>query len=63
VGARSREYGGLVECFLFPRLKSIVKGARFADVAAIQVRVTAVFRSIPKYAFADSFQKIYERCQ
>jgi hypothetical protein len=40
-----------------------MKGARFADVAAIQERVTAVPRSIPKKAFADSFQKLYERCQ
>jgi hypothetical protein len=24
---------------------------------------TAVLRSIPKEAFADSFQKLYERCQ
>jgi methylmalonyl-CoA mutase cobalamin-binding subunit len=40
-----------------------MKGARFADVAAIQERVTAVLRSNPKEAFADSFQKIYERCQ
>jgi hypothetical protein len=31
--------------------------------AAIQERVTAVLRSIPKQAFADSFQKLYERCQ
>jgi hypothetical protein len=49
--------------FLFPRLKSIMKGARFEDVAAIQERVTAVLRSIPKEAFADSFQKLHERCQ
>jgi hypothetical protein len=40
-----------------------MKGARFAVVAAIQERVTAVLRSIPKEAFADSFQKLYERCQ
>jgi hypothetical protein len=40
-----------------------MKGARFADVAAIQERVTKVLRSIPKNAFADSFQKLYERCQ
>jgi methylmalonyl-CoA mutase cobalamin-binding subunit len=33
------------------------------DVAAIQERVTAVLWSIPKEAFADSFQKLYERCQ
>jgi hypothetical protein len=30
---------------------------------AIQERVTAVLRSIPKEAFVDSFQKLYERCQ
>jgi hypothetical protein len=40
-----------------------MKGARFADLAAIQERVTAVLRSIPKKVFADSFQKFYERCQ
>jgi methylmalonyl-CoA mutase cobalamin-binding subunit len=40
-----------------------MKGARFADVAAIQERVTAVLRSIFKESFADSFQKLYERCQ
>jgi hypothetical protein len=38
-----------------------MKGVCFADVAAIQERVTAVLRSIPKEAFADSFQKLYER--
>jgi hypothetical protein len=52
-----------VDFFLFPRLKSIVKGARFADVAAIQECVTAILRLIPKEAFSDSFQKLYERCQ
>jgi hypothetical protein len=40
-----------------------MKGARFADVATIQERVTVVLPSIPKEAFADSFQKLYERCQ
>jgi hypothetical protein len=37
-----------------------MKGARFADVAGILERVTAVLRSIPKEAFADNFQKLYE---
>jgi hypothetical protein len=37
-----------------------MKGARFADMAAIQERVAAVLRSIPKAAFAGSFQKLYE---
>jgi hypothetical protein len=49
--------------FLFPRLKSIRKGARFAVMAAIQERVTAVLLSIPKEPFADSFQKLYDRSQ
>jgi hypothetical protein len=40
-----------------------MKGARFAHVAAIQERVTVVLRSIPKEAFADSLQKLCERCQ
>jgi hypothetical protein len=31
--------------------------------AAIQERVTAILWSIPNEAFADSFQKLYERCQ
>jgi hypothetical protein len=52
-----------VDIFLFPRLKSIIKGTRFADVAAIQECLTAVLRSIPNEAFADSFQKLYEHCQ
>jgi hypothetical protein len=40
-----------------------MKGASFADVAAIQERVTAVLGSIPIEAFADSLKKFYERCQ
>jgi hypothetical protein len=40
-----------------------MKGASFVDVATIEGRVTAVLRSIPKDAFADRFQKLYERCQ
>jgi hypothetical protein len=34
-----------------------------SSTAAIQERLTAVLRSIPKEAFADSFQKLYERYQ
>jgi methylmalonyl-CoA mutase cobalamin-binding subunit len=40
-----------------------MKGACFADMAAIQENVTVVLQSIPKEAFADSLQKLYERCQ
>jgi hypothetical protein len=52
-----------VDFFLFHRLKNNIKSARFADVAAIQERVTAVLQSIPKQALTDSFQKLYERYQ
>jgi hypothetical protein len=57
------DQGSTVDFFLFPHLKSIMKGARFAGVAAIQECVTAVLRSIPKEASSDTFQKLYERCQ
>jgi hypothetical protein len=40
-----------------------MKGTRFADVVAIQEPVTVVLRSVPKDAFANSFQKLYECCQ
>jgi hypothetical protein len=50
---RAPDEGSTVDFCLFPRLKSIMKGARFADVAAIQERLTAVLRSIPKEAFAE----------
>jgi hypothetical protein len=60
---KASDQGSMVDFFLFPRLKSFIKGARFADVAAIQERVTEVLRSILKEASADSFQKLYERCQ
>ncbi|GBM57467.1 Putative uncharacterized protein FLJ37770 [Araneus ventricosus] len=49
--------------FLFPRLKGVLKGLRFSDIAQIQQRVTTVLRAIPKEAFADSFQQLYNRCQ
>jgi hypothetical protein len=52
-----------VDFFLFSRLKSIMKGARFADAAAMQDSVTAVVRSVTKEAFAEGFQRFYERCQ
>jgi hypothetical protein len=53
----------MVDFFLLPRLKSIMKAARFADVSALQERVTAVLRSITKEAVVDSFPKLYDSCQ
>jgi hypothetical protein len=57
------DQGITVDFFLFSHLKSIMKGACFADVVAIQECVTAVLRSIPKEAFADCFQQLYEHFQ
>jgi hypothetical protein len=42
------------------RLATFIK---LLESAAIQQRVTAVLRSIPNEEVADSFQKLYERCQ
>jgi hypothetical protein len=36
------DQGSMVGFFLFPHLKSIMKGARFAEEVAIQESVTAV---------------------
>jgi hypothetical protein len=47
-----------VEC-----LKRSVNGTRKRTKQKIQINVTTVLRSIPKEDFADSFQKLYERCQ
>jgi hypothetical protein len=63
VRLQALDQGSTKDFFLCPRLRNIIKGARFADVAAIQEHVTSVLRSIPKKVFADSFQKLYERCQ
>jgi hypothetical protein len=48
---------------LFNRNGAISPRIKLSAAAAIQERVTAVLRSIPNEAFADSFQKLYEHCQ
>jgi hypothetical protein len=51
----------------FSKIKKAAHGLKGQNslrrTAAIQERVTAVLRSIPIEDFADSFQKLYERCQ
>jgi hypothetical protein len=60
---RAPDHGSTVDLFLFPPPEELHERCTYADAAAIQERVTAVLRSIPKEAFADSFQKLYECCQ
>jgi hypothetical protein len=47
----------------FSRINLLPSSSKCRRPAAIQERVTAVLLSIRKEAFADSFQKLYERCQ
>jgi hypothetical protein len=49
--------------FLFPKLKSQLKGKRFQDISTIQANVTEQIRSIPKDWFKKSFQSLYEHCK
>jgi histone-lysine N-methyltransferase SETMAR len=49
--------------FLFPKLKSQLKGKRFQDISTIQANVTEQIRSIPKDLFKKSFQSLYEHCK
>jgi histone-lysine N-methyltransferase SETMAR len=49
--------------FLFPKLKSQLKGKRFQDISTIQANVTERIRSIPKDSFKKSFQSLYEPCR
>jgi histone-lysine N-methyltransferase SETMAR len=49
--------------FLYPKLKSQLKGKRFQDISTIQANVTKQIRSIPKDSFKESFQSLYERCK
>jgi hypothetical protein len=43
--------------FLFPRLKSTLKGKRFEDVAEIQLNMTRQLQAIPKQAYQTCIEK------
>jgi hypothetical protein len=58
---------GLAPCdlFLFPRLKSTLKGKRFQDVAEIQLNTTQQLQAIPKQAYQTCIEKwkdLWYRC-
>ncbi|GFV25119.1 uncharacterized protein TNCV_591851 [Trichonephila clavipes] len=52
-----------IHVFLFPRLKSALKGKKFTDITDIQSNVTAELKAIPKDLFYRSFQDLYTRSQ
>jgi histone-lysine N-methyltransferase SETMAR len=47
--------------FLFPTMKTVLKGKMFQDVEDIKKNVTAELNAVPLEAFANSFQKRFER--
>jgi hypothetical protein len=50
-----------VDFFLFPTVKTALKGKRFQDVESIKKNVTAELNAALLEAFADCFQKPFER--
>jgi hypothetical protein len=54
-------YPDLAPCdfWLFPKLKTALKGHRFPDIADIQGHATIVLQSIPE----EEFQKCFEQCK
>jgi len=49
--------------FLFPKLKSTLKGCRFESIEAIKINSLAHLRSIPKKAFQECFRTLKKRLQ
>jgi len=47
--------------FLFPMLKTMLKGLHFADVAEIQEAVTDELKKVQKEEFSAAYQKLYNR--
>ncbi|GBN25257.1 Mariner Mos1 transposase [Araneus ventricosus] len=49
--------------FLFPKLKSALKGQRFLYISDIQHNVTTQLKAIPKDCYTKSFQDLHSRSQ
>jgi hypothetical protein len=45
----------LRDFWLFPQLKTVLKGKRFEDIDAIQKNATSTLHTIPKYSFKKCF--------
>jgi hypothetical protein len=48
--------------FLFPKVNTALKGKKFQDAVDIKKNVTVELKAVPLEAFADCFQKLFERC-
>jgi hypothetical protein len=49
--------------FLFPKLKTAMKGTRFEAVSSVQGTVTRELKAIREGAFSRTFDSFYERCK
>jgi hypothetical protein len=49
--------------FLFPKLKTKLKGLHFADDAEIQVAIRDELKKVQKVKFSAAFQKMYDRAK
>jgi hypothetical protein len=47
--------------WLFPKIKSVLKGRRFQDVEDIQRNVTIALKTIPQHEFQKCFQQWQHR--
>ena len=47
--------------FLFPKLKTAIKGAFYDNVSTIQAAVTQVLKNVPKTDFKKSMDKLVDR--
>ena len=47
--------------FLFPKLKTAMKGAFYDDILTIQSAVTQVLKNIPKTEFKKSMDRLVDR--
>jgi hypothetical protein len=50
----------LPDYFLFPKVKMMLKGLHFADVAEIQKAVNDELKKVQKEEFSAGFQKLYD---
>ncbi|GBN25324.1 Mariner Mos1 transposase [Araneus ventricosus] len=53
----------LLDFFLFPKLKSALKGQMFSHISDIQRNVTTQLKAIPKDCYTKSFQDLHSRSQ
>jgi len=47
--------------WIFPKLKNVLKGQRFANLSDIQSNVKTLLRDIPENDFQDCFQQWHHR--